>query len=583
MNKHEKILFEHIAFIYGKDEADSIFDRIIKRLDHFRKHNPDLVHSHPTDRVSEADSILITYGDMVRTGGERPLKTLASFLQKYIGDVISTVHILPFYPYSSDDGFSIIDYYQVNPDFGDWEDIEYLGKNFRLMFDAVVNHVSSQSVWFQGFLKDDPAYREFFTVVDPGTDLSRVFRPRAAPVLTPFLTPSGEKLVWTTFSADQIDLNFANPDVLLEVIDILLFFAAHGADFIRLDAVTFVWKEIGTTCVNSPHTHRIVQTIRTVFDLAAPKVAIITETNVPHKDNIAYFGDGTNEAQLVYNFALPLLTINAFNQQNTSPLSAWASTLNLPSDQTTFFNFLACHDGIGILPVKDILIASDIEDVVERTNQQGGFISYKSNEDGSQSPYELNINYLDILGDPQKPAGDIETTAQRFLATQAIMLVLRGVPGIYFHSLFGSRNWAKGVEQTGRYRTINREKFLVDQLEKELADPQSLRHHVFHGYHHLLIIRKSNPAFHPSSGQEILSVDKSIFALIRTSIDQDSHTLCLTNVTPENVNIKLDLDTLPLSNALTLVDILTGDLIPVTQGQLRLTFTPYQVLWLQKQ
>lgn len=583
MNKHEKILFEHIAFIYGKDEADSIFGRIIKRLDRFRKHYPDLVHSYPTDRVSKDDSILITYGDMVRTEGERPLKTLASFLHKYIGDVISTVHILPFYPYSSDDGFSIIDYYQVNPDFGDWEDIEYLGKNFRLMFDAVVNHISSQSVWFQGFLKDDPAFREFFTVVDPGTDLSRVFRPRAAPVLTPFVTPSGEKLVWTTFSADQIDLNFANPDVLLEVIDILLFFAAHGADFIRLDAVTFVWKEIGTTCVNSPHTHRIVQTIRTVFDLAAPKVAIITETNVPHKDNIAYFGDGTNEAQLVYNFALPLLTINTFHQQNTSPLSAWASTLNLPSDQTTFFNFLACHDGIGILPVKDILSASDIEDAVERTHQLGGFVSYKSNEDGSQSPYELNINYLDILGDPQKPAGDIETTAQRFLATQALMLVLRGVPGIYFHSLFGSRNWVKGVEQTGRYRTINREKFLVDQLEKELADPQSLRYHVYHGYHHLLKIRKSNPAFHPSSGQEILIVDKSIFALIRTSIDQDSHTLCLINVTPENVNIKLDLDTLPLSNAVTLVDILTGDLFPVSQGQLRLTFTPYQVLWLQKQ
>ncbi len=400
MNDLEQKLFDHIAFIYGEEQATEIYRRVSKRVEIFRTNYPQLAGSSPSERVSEQDSILITYGDMVYQNGERPLKSLATFLEKYLADVVSTVHILPFYPYSSDDGFSVIDYKRVNPEFGDWDDVERLGNNFRLMFDAVVNHVSSQSVWFQGFLKGEPDFEDYFTVIEENVDLSRVFRPRATPVLTPFETARGKKLVWTTFSADQIDLNFANPDVLIEVVDILLFYAAHGAEFIRLDAVTFVWKEIGTTCINSPHTHRIVQTIRAIFDLAAPKVAVITETNVPHEDNIAYFGDGTNEAQMVYNFALPLLTLNAFHTENVSILSRWADTLDLPSNEATFFNFLACHDGIGMLPVKNILSLEDLNEVVDRTEKLGGFISFKSNEDGSQSPYELNINYLDALNDP---------------------------------------------------------------------------------------------------------------------------------------------------------------------------------------
>lgn len=581
MTEHENTLFEHIVFIYGKEEAEPIYQRIVKRLNHFKAQYPDLAVSTPYDRVSERDSILITYGDMVQSEGETPLGTLASFLNKYLGDIISTVHILPFYPYSSDDGFSIIDYYQVNPDFGDWKDITYLEKDYRLMFDAVVNHVSSQSSWFQGFLKGDPKYENYFTVVEPDTDLSQVFRPRATPVLSPFETPSGEKLVWTTFSIDQIDLNYANPDVFIEVIDILLFFAAHGAEFIRLDAVTFVWKEIGTSCVNSAHTHRIVQTIRTVFDIVAPKIAVITETNVPHKDNIAYFGNGTNEAQMVYNFALPLLTLNTFHLGDADILTAWASTLDLPSDQATFFNFLACHDGIGLLPVKNILNNEDINTIVNRTRQLGGFVSYKSNEDGTQSPYELNINYLDALNHPGYMETDVEFIAKRFLASQSIMLVLRGVPGIYFHSLFGSRNWGLGVQETGRYRTINREKIRLEELESELADTSSLRYHVFSGFTHLLNTRISNLAFHPCGGQKILTLDRKVFSLLRTSLDGDKHLLCLTNVTDRSVDLNIEMNSLPFTDSKSLLDVLGEQKYPIVHDTLKLTILPYQVIWLK--
>lgn len=604
MNSLEKKLFDHLAFLYGEEKAPALTEQFLGSLNKFKEEHAELLESMPSEKVSERDAILITYGDMVQEQGEAPLKTLASFLKKYLDDVISTVHILPFYPYSSDDGFSVIDYRRVNPDFGTWEDVSNLSGNFRLMFDAVINHTSSHSAAFQGFLKGDPKYQNFFTVVDPDTDLTRVFRPRATPILTPFDTATGKKHVWTTFSADQVDLNFANPEVLLEVVDILLFYAIHGAEFIRLDAVTFVWKKIGTNCINLPRTHRIVQTIRTVLDIVAPNVVIITETNVPHKDNIAYFGDGTNEAQMVYNFALPVLTLHAFRNADVSILSDWAATLDLPSDEATFFNFLAAHDGIGMLPVKNILSLKERSNLAAHTQALGGFVSYKSNEDGSQSPYELNINYLDALSDPDEgkkgidhldelninyldalgnpdsPEKSAELTGKRFLATQAIMLALRGVPGIYFHSLFGSRNWPEGVEETGWHRTINRQKVQCAQIEAELDDPTSLRHHVFFGYKKLLKARMSNTAFHPYGMQEILSPHRSIFALLRTSLDGKTRTLCLSSVSRQSLEIVVDLKPLFLSGAASLTDIINQKEFPVMDDQLKITIAPYEIIWL---
>jgi len=550
-------------------------------LERFKGQYTDRSLAADSDKINEQDTILITYGDMVYEEGESPLKTLAEFLEEYVADTISTVHVLPFYPYSSDDGFSVIDYRKVDSQLGTWTEIASLGKSFRLMFDAVVNHISSKSEWFQGFLRDKSPFREYFTVVGKGTDLSNVFRPRATPVLTAFDTVAGEKLVWTTFSADQIDLNFGNPDVLVEVIDILLFYIACGAEFIRLDAVTYIWKEIGTSCINLPRTHRIVQLIRTVMDLVAPHVTIITETNVPHKDNIAYFGDGTNEAQMVYNFALPLLTLHAFYKGDASILSDWAATLDLPTDQISFFNFLACHDGIGMLPVKNILSLEDLDEIVSRTQNYGGYVSYKSNEDGSTSPYELNINYMDALDDPSEPRIDVKFTAKRFLSTQAIMLALKGVPGIYFHSLFGSRNWSVGVETTGRFRTVNREKLDREKLELELNDPGSLRYHVFNGYKKMLKARKASAAFHPNGGQQILLIDDSIFAVLRTSLDQTLNILCLQNVTATAQDICISQDKVSLPIPVTLVDIISNEKFQSTQGKIEIAIDPYQVVWLQ--
>jgi sucrose phosphorylase len=439
------------------------------------------------------------------------------------------------------------------------------------MFDAVINHISRHSAWFQGFLRGEEPYRDYFIVVDPDTDLSQVVRPRALPLLTPVETVEGVKYVWTTFSEYQIDLNYANPRVALEIIDVLLFYAERGAQIIRLDAIAYLWKEIGTPCIHLPQTHAMVKLWRAVFDATAPDVLLITETNVPHEENISYFGEflpqtgKTDEAQLVYNFTLAPLTLHAFLSGDATKLSRWAATLEAPPG-ATFFNFIASHDGIGVRPAEGILTPEEMEALVERTLAHGGQVGYKADPDGSRSVYELNITLYDFLNDPARP--DPDQDVARFLASQSILLALAGVPGIYVHSLFGSRNCHACYQQTGRARSLNREKFDLAAIERLLADATSHQHRVFEGYRHMLALRRQHPAFHPFARQSILDLHPAVFAVVRTPADDAQPVLCLTNVSARPVEL-----TLPAGEWRTLL----GATKPRDE---RLTLPPYGVLWL---
>ena len=512
--------------IYGANLAAQVEPRLRNLVEGYRGRIPTPAEASLTER----DSMLITYGDQVRKAGQPHLQTLAEFCETHLRGMVSGIHILPFFPWSSDDGFSVKDYRIVDPSLGDWRDVEQLGHSFRLMFDGVVNHASVQGKWFQAFLHNETPYRDYFLTVEGNPDLSKVVRPRALPLLTEYHTISGPRYVWTTFSADQVDLDYHNPEVLLEIFDILLMYAERGAQLIRLDAIAYLWKEIGTTCIHLPQTHAIVRLLRAVLDEVAPHVQIITETNVPHEDNISYFGNGRNEAQLVYNFALPPLVLHTIHTGEAALLSEWVTGLEPPSDQTTFFNFLASHDGIGLNPVRGILSPAEIDRLVERTLTHGGLISFKQDADGRQTPYEMNINYFDALSDPA--CGEpIELQVDRFMAAQAIMLSLHGVPGIYFHSLFGSRGWNAGVNLTKQYRTINRQKLERAELESELADPNSLRWQIFGRHRQLLSLRAASAAFHPHGGQKILDMGRRVFAVLRRSPDGSKRILCMQNVT----------------------------------------------------
>jgi sucrose phosphorylase len=485
--------------------------------------------------LTERDVLLITYGDQVRTPGEPPLRTLARFCEQHFRGAISGVHLLPHFPSTSDDGFAVTDYLAVDPALGTWDDVAGLGASFDLMFDAVFNHLSASSGWFQRFLAGEPAFRDYFVTVAGRPDLSQVVRPRALPLLTRFASAAGPLEVWTTFSADQVDLNLKNPEVLVALIEVLRFYVARGARFLRLDAIAYLWKEIGTSCIHRPQTHALIQLLRAVLDVLAPQVLLITETNVPHTDNVSYFGDGTNEAQLVYNFALPPLLAHALLRGDATHLARWARSLELPSDQVTFFNFTASHDGIGLNPARGLLPPAEIEFLTERCQAHGGLVSYKHNADGTQSPYELNVTYFDALSDPR--AVEAEGMAvRRFLVSQAIMLSLQGLPGIYFHSLVGSRNDVEAARSSGIHRRINRRKFLRADLEAELAEAASLRHRVWAGYRRLLEARRGHPAFAPLARQRVLDLPRSVFGLERATRDGAHRVLALHNLSADRVS-----------------------------------------------
>ncbi|GGC84358.1 sucrose phosphorylase [Thalassobacillus devorans] len=559
-------MLNKLKSVYGVEKGTRLHRNIDALVEKYRGE----IDSQQKAWVDQEDIMLITYGDSIKEAGKAPLQSLHEFLEAQADGTINAVHLLPFYPYSSDDGFSVIDYLAVNPDVGTWKEVEELSNDFDLMFDAVINHISQKSDWFQGYLNGDPDYKDYFIAADPKEDYSQVTRPRALPLLTKFETTEGPKYIWTTFSEDQIDLNFESEKLFLTVLEVLLTYVKKGARFLRLDAIGFLWKKIGTSCIHLEETHTIVQIIREVLETVSPGTVIITETNVPHQDNISYFGDGTNEAHLVYQFPLPPLTLHSFQQGTTKHLLEWADSLDPTTAHTTYFNFLASHDGIGVRPVEGILSETEVGAMIEKVEKRGGRVSYKDNGDGTKSPYELNINYLDALVEAEDST---ESKVKRFLAAQSILLSMVGVPGIYVHSLLGSRNYEKGIEESGRYRTINREKLDRGTLEKELADPSHLRHQVFEGFKRLIDIRKQQIAFHPNAHQKVLFLDDRVFSIIRSF--ENEQVVVLINVTAEDVVIQCDRQLFGWDD--TVMDLVRGKMLE----QSDITLEPFQVMWLK--
>ncbi len=568
-------LHAHLTEIYGEEKAAA-----------WEKKFADLIHAHLGRKnrqsgscIEEHSSLLITYADSLRAKGKTPLAALSDFLEAHVGEAISTVHLLPFYPYSSDDGFSVIDPLSVNSESGSWEDIHRINRSYNLMFDLVANHLSQYNASIQKYLDGDPEFADFAIEVKGDEDISQVFRPRALPLFSTVTSAEGNsRKVWTTFSADQVDINYGNPKVLLFILEVLLTYISRGASLVRLDAIAFIWKELGTSCIHQENTHRIIQFFRWAMETCAPGAGIITETNVPHKENISYFGDGHNEASLVYNFPLPPLTLHTFLTGDSTKLSRWASTLEFPSEEVTYFNFLASHDGIGVVPAQGILTQQEITAMAEHVQKQGGFVSYRSEGDGTKSPYELNCSYLSALSDVSLEESHA-IRAARFIASQAIMLSLRGIPGIYIHSLLGSENCLACPDLLSNPRRINREKLQVEELEEVLDDDESIRSLVLSRYLQLLTVRKKEKAFQPSSAQRVLVTDPSLFILMRGS-QEGERIISLINVTdrPTGADLKGITAELGITEEVSWMDLLS-DSSPSEEGTLILE--PYTICWLK--
>lgn len=517
----------------------------------------------------EQDVVLITYADQFRETGKPTLTTFSRFYQQHLQSLFPLVHLLPFFPWSSDDGFSVIDYHQVDPLCGDWQDVARLHQETRLMFDFVCNHMSSRSAWFRHFLAQDPGWDDFFISMPPATDLSAVTRPRTSPLLTPFQMADGDtRFIWTTFSADQIDLNFANPEVLLRMVGVLLDYLIRGADYVRLDAVGYMWKTPGTRCIHLEKTHQLVKLFRAIADQVAPGTVIITETNVPHRDNISYLGNGHDEAQMVYQFSLPPLVLHAIHTGSARALRQWASSLDLSSNDTTFFNFLASHDGIGLNPARGILSEVEIVALVRDLALDGALVSYKNNPDGTTSPYEINVTYLDALN---READDDATRLKRFLLAHAILLVFPGVPAIYIQSIVGGRNDYDGVRAAGHNRAINRQKYDLQAIEAALAGEEWLRQQIYTRLGQLIQLRRRQPAFHPDNPMTISESENALLVLRRHSPDSDEGLLCVFNLSGRPVET-------PLPEARMWQDLISGEKMDGTQP---VKLDAWQFMWLR--
>ncbi|HAI04523.1 MULTISPECIES: sugar phosphorylase [Pantoea] len=517
----------------------------------------------------EQDVVLISYADQFREADKPTLSTFSRFYQQHLQSIFPLVHLLPFFPWSSDDGFSVIDYHQVDPLCGDWQDVARLHQETRLMFDFVCNHMSSHSAWFRHFLAQDPGWDDFFISMPPATDLSAVTRPRTSPLLTPFQMADGEtRFIWTTFSADQIDLNFANPMVLLRMVNVLLDYLKRGADYVRLDAVGYMWKTPGTRCIHLEKTHQLVKLFRAIADIVAPGTVIITETNVPHQDNISYLGNGHDEAQMVYQFSLPPLVLHGIHTGSARALRQWASSLDLSSNDTTFFNFLASHDGIGLNPARGILSEVEIVALVRDLALEGALVSYKNNPDGSTSPYEINVTYLDALN---RETDDDATRLQRFLLAHAILLAFPGVPAIYIQSILGSRNHYDGVRAAGHNRAINRQKYPLKEIEAALAGGDWLRQQIYTHLGKLIQLRRRQPAFHPDNPMTLYDSENALLVMRRHQPESGDGLLCVFNLGGRPVETRL-----PVAH--TLQDVVSGRKVDGTQP---VRLDAWQFMWLR--
>ncbi|WNB92603.1 sugar phosphorylase [Bacillus sp. NEB1478] len=544
--------------IYGEDFDTVYNEQILESVDEWKQKKWKM-----TEPVTEKNVYLITYGDIIKEEGQPALKTLNKFIDEYAKNEITDVHLLPMFPYTSDDGFSVVDYREIHPELGDWTDIEHFSKDYRLMFDFVANHMSKSSKWFQGYLKDEPEFKEFFIPKEDDFDASQVVRPRTSSLFHEY---EGGKTAWTTFSEDQVDVNFKHFPALLEMTDILLEYAYRGGTSIRLDAIGFMWKESGTTCIHLPKTHAIIQLWREILEELELNTLLITETNVPHKENISYFGDGENEAHMVYQFSLPPLVLHTLTTHNAVKLTNWAKTIEKVSDKATYFNFLASHDGIGMRPTEGILTEEERFALAEKVLENGGRVSYKSNPDGTESPYELNINYMDALINKNEDFGE-DVQVQKMLAAHSVLFSVMGVPAVYYHSLLGSGNDYDGLESSGINRRINREKFKFDELVSGL-ETSTRRQNVFAGIKKLIRTRQKESAFSPFADQKILELGEQVFAVERKNEKTDESVLFVVNAANAAVNVKL-----PVSGF---------DLWSEKSVEGNVELAPYQFMWIKK-
>ena len=564
LNIHFQIIYKDIL------DQNEILKLINKVLDLFE--NKDQGITEPN--WSQKDIFLISYGDSIVETSDNKLKVLSKFLNKYCKKYFNNVHILPFFPYSSDDGFSITDYEIVRPDLGNWHDMKSLSKDFRVMSDIVINHASIKSKYFKNFIENKEDTQNFFIKLKNVQEgYESVVRPRSSDLFKEYEVNDETFYLWCTFSHDQVDFNFKNPKVLFFFIKLIHLYLKNGIRVFRLDAIAFLWKEYGTNCLNLPQTHEVVKLIRTLLNAYSKNTLLITETNLPNLENLSYFGEN-DEANAIYNFALPPLLLWTLVMGDSTAIRKWSMGMPPAKDNTSYFNFIASHDGIGLRPTEGILTDKERDTLVDIMTDFGGQTTKRKKVDNTESVYEINISLLDALKGTF--FGTDHMQLERFICCHSIMLGIEGIPAIYIHSLVGSTNDYKQVEKTNNKRSINRRSWKYDEIDKLLSDKESINNQIYSELTKLIDIRKDQTAFHPNATQFTFNLGKNFFGFWRQSHDKRQSIFCISNVT--NVFQYLDLSELNLISSNEWWDLISNEIIIDIKSTI--TLKAYQTMWI---
>ena len=524
--KNQKKISSILRTIYkpSLNEKDIVHlkDQIIQIIKKFNQNN-----SKKKLIISEKTSLVICYGDNINSNQKSSIQVFQNFFKKNLNKYFNAIHFLPFYPSSSDSGFAVKDHYKIEKRIGSWSDIKKISKSSHVMADIVINHSSARGLWFKNFLKKKRPGKDYFLTVNSKFNTSKVVRPRDHKLLKKIDIFGKSDFLWRTFSADQIDLDFKNPSVLLRFIKIMVHLVSNGVTIFRLDAIAYLWKKNGTNCINLKQTHEIVKLLRLISNLLNVETIIITETNLPEKENLSYFGKN-DEANWIYNFSLPPLLIHAFLFENSSYLNKWSKKLPNAKLQNSYLNFIASHDGIGMRPTEGILNERSLNNFLKRLKKNGSKFSYRKVQNKSKKVYEANITVFDALKKSDTdPNGKF--FLERYIAAHAIMISFEGVPAIYFNSLFGKSNDEAKYVITGNNRDINRYKWSYENITKKLKNKNSKQSIFYQNLGKLLEIKRKQKAFHPNAKRLNINLGSKLFCFKRTSLDKKQTIISITN------------------------------------------------------
>ena len=557
---------------HSEEEINSVWSQLLQILDpyHVNRDTSELENESIWDSSSV---VLITYPDAIYRKDESTLKTLAEFVKNRLGGLSSVIHVLPFLPSTSDGGFSVSNHEKIEENFGDWNDLKNLAITHKVMADLVLNHVSSSHPWVHQFLKTEEPGSSYIVAPSQIDIWEEVIRPRNSSLFTNVKTDKGFKNVWTTFGPDQIDVDWRNPYIFLEFLKLLVRYINNGSEWIRLDAIAFIWKEPHTTCLHLDPVHLIVKLLNKCLKIIKPSAVLITETNVPEEENLSYLTDG-DEANLAYNFTLPPLLLEAIYTGKTDLLNNWLSNWNELPSCTSLLNFTSSHDGIGLRALEGIMENNRVHNLLVESEKRGGLVSHRRMSNGKDQPYELNISWWSAMS---HIGSDITLLQfERFLLSQVFTLSLKGVPAFYLPSILASPNDLDTFRKTGQRRDLNREKFEANKLIDLLKNFDSPASKNISYLSHIVKVRSRLRAFHPEACMKCISTDIDNCIIFQRGSGEDRvYVIC--NMSEKCLNIKLlnELDLLELDSTKSLIDNISGSILNVDKFQLN----PYQVVW----